>query len=348
MSEQAAPHRSAERLARSLPVAAAVALTVVFIATARTPHPNIFDAAWGGPILGALCVTISLALGMMTSWRLSLVAMLAVAAAITVNGQLGNTLLPALAVGPWLCGLLLGSQRRFAMELRARTRELEVERNLLAMHAVRYERAQIARELHDVVAHSVSLIVVQANAGVYTTASDPVAAAEGFEVIAEIATQVRAEVEQLTAVLQDGASPPEIGGVRVIESLVRRAETSGLMATCQFTGDLSTIPSGLSDVLLRLAQESITNAVKHAPGAPIRIALHGTGSSIEFEVINESPTSAPSGLEHLGGGRGLAGMRERVRDMGGTFSAGPTADHGWMVSALLPRRQRHTLAEALA
>jgi signal transduction histidine kinase len=327
---------------RSLPpwliLAAALLAAAVLTVTALAPYPGFTDnPATGIPVL-AVCVTISLALGLMVSWRLSLIGMLPLAVAVTANSSGVNSFLAALVVGPWLCGLLIGSQRRLAKELRRRSVELEAEQHLLAVHAVRYERAQIARELHDVVAHSVSLIVVQANAGAYLASKDPQAAAEAFDSIGAIAAQARTEVEYLATVLDDPAEgSTDAGGLGVIEDLVRRVETSGLAATCQFTGDLGAVSGRLTETLLRLVQESIANSVKHAPGAPICLVLHGAETSIELEVTNPAATSPPSGLEHLGGGRGLVSMRERVNRCGGTFTAGQTADGGWRISAVMPR-----------
>ncbi len=320
-----------------LPVAAALLAAGVLTATALAPHPGpIDDTVTGVPGL-AVCVTISLALGLMVSWPMSLIGMLPLAAAVTANSPGVNTFLTALVVGPWLCGRLVASQRRLARELHRRSVELEAEQQLLAVHAVRYERAQIARELHDVVAHSVSLIVVQANAGAYLASKDPPAAAEAFDSIGAIAARARTEVGHLASVLDDPEGSTDAGGLGVVEDLVRRAETSGLAATCQFTGDLGAVPAGLTETLLRLVQESIANAVKHAPGAPVRLAVHGAESTIELEVTNPAATSRSSGLEHLGGGRGLVSMRDRVNSCGGRFTAGRTADGGWRISAVLPR-----------
>lgn len=332
---------------RALPpwsiLTAALVAAAGLTATALGPHPGIVDNDASGFVILVGCVVVSLALGLMASWRLSLIGMLPLAVAVTANSPGVNTFLAALVVGPWLCGLLIGSQRRLAKELRRRSVELEAEQDLLAAHAVRYERAQIARELHDVVAHSVSLIVVQANAGAYLASKDPQAAAEAFDSIGAIAAQARTEVEYLASVL-DNPEGSDAGGLDVVEDLVRRAEASGLAATCQFTGDLGAISAGLTETLLRLVQESIANAVKHAPGAPICLALHGAETTIELEVTNPAATSPASGLEQLGGGRGLVGMRDRVNHNGGTFTAGRTADGGWRVSAVMPRHSREPAA----
>jgi signal transduction histidine kinase len=327
---------------RSLPpwliLAAALLAAAGLTEMALGPHPGPFDRTGTGLLIAAACTALAFALGLMSSWRLSLIGMVPLAVAITANSPGVNTFLAALVVGPWLCGLLIGSQRRLAKELRRRSVELQDEQHLLAVHAVRYERAQIARELHDVVAHSVSLIVVQANAGAYLASKDPHAAAESFDSIGAIAAQARIEVAQLGLVLDDRAGSTSGAGMGVVEDLVRRAETSGLAATCQFTGDLGAISSGLTETLLRLVQESIANAVKHSPGAPVCLALHGGDATIELEVINAASIWPPSGLEQLGGGHGLISMRDRVNSSGGTFTAGPTPDGGWRISAVMPRQ----------
>jgi signal transduction histidine kinase len=295
-----------------------------------------------GPVsipAGAAVFLIALALGSDCRWRRSLRGLVPLTAAMAATGSGFNPFLEMLTIGPWLAGLVVASRRRVGEQLEVRARELDEERELFAQVSVRYERARIARELHDVVAHCVSLMVVQANAGVYLAKSDPGSAAESFDSITDTARQASAEIERLVAVLATPcpAGPP--AGLRVVEDLVRRVRASGLRVTCRFSGDTEGLPEPAAQTVYRLVQEAITNAMKHAPGAPIDIRLDGGDAAVLAEVTNQLAGGARSGLEHVGGGHGLDGMRERVRRCGGTFSAGPTAAGSWRVQATLPRRQ---------
>jgi signal transduction histidine kinase len=248
-----------------------------------------------------------------------------------------NPFLEVVTTGPWLCGLVVAVRRDVAEQLEARAREIESEREVFAEQSVRYERTRIARELHDIVAHSVSLMVVQANAGEQLARRDPGAAAVAFESISEAAHQAEAEIDRLVELLDTSSPAAPPAGLRIVEDLVRRARASGLRVTCQFSGDGDDLSEPTAETVYRVVQEAVTNAMKHAPGAPIDIAVLGHSAGVEVRVVNRLPLSSPSGLEGAGGGHGLAGMRERVAQVGGSFSAGLAADGGWDVVARLPR-----------
>jgi signal transduction histidine kinase len=239
-------------------------------------------------------------------------------------------------IGPWAAGLVVRSRRHLAEQLAARSRELEAERDLFAAEAVRYERARIARELHDIVAHCVSVMVIQASAGKRLT-TDPARAAEAFDAIGEAARQADAEIGRLAGLLEPG--PPRDGGegMRLLNELISRASAAGLAVTCRYTGSLDDLTSSTCETAYRLVQESLTNALKHAPGAPVAITIHGGSGHVGISVANGRP-AAPSGLERAGAGRGLAGMRERVASCGGYLTAGPAPGGGWTVQARLPRQ----------
>jgi signal transduction histidine kinase len=322
---------------RRFPVAVAVAAAVLLVIPLLVPGGYSASNELVGDPAGAAVFLIALALGSDCRWRRSLWGLAPLTAAMAANGSGFNPFLEMLTIGPWLAGLVVASRRRVGEQLELRARELEEERELFALVSVRYERARIARELHDVVAHCVSLMVVQANAGVYLAKSDPGSAAESFDSISDTARQASAEIERLVAVLgtSSPASPP--AGLRIVEDLVRRVRDSGLRVTCRLSGDTEGLSEPAVETVYRLVQEAITNAVKHAPGAPIEIRLDGQGKSILAEVTNQPAAGARSGLEDTGGGHGLDGMRERVRRCGGTFSAGPTAERSWRVRATLPR-----------
>jgi signal transduction histidine kinase len=249
-----------------------------------------------------------------------------------------NPFIVVSVLGPWAIGLVVRSRRRLAAQLAARGRELEAERELFAAEAVRYERARIARELHDIVAHCVSVAVIQASAGQRLTVTDPSLAAEAFDAIAEVVRQAESEIGSLVQVLAQDPQPWGANGIALVDELVARASATGLAISCRFSGSADGLSDEASDAAYRVVQEGITNALKHAPGASVEVVITGLDGHVEIAVVN-GPAAAPaSGLERVGGGHGLAGMRERVRACGGALTAGPVDGGGWQVLARLPAR----------
>jgi signal transduction histidine kinase len=255
---------------------------------------------------------------------------------VAVGLAVFNPIIIVVTAGPWALGLVVRSRRNLTEQLAARGRELEAERALFAAEAVRYERARIARELHDIVAHCVSVMVIQAGAGQRLTAADPVLAAQAFGYIGEAARQAEAEIGRLVELLDHDTQERGADGVRLIGELVARAGAAGLAVSCRFTGP-GGLPVPASDAAYRVVQESLTNAFKHAPGAPVEVVVAGSAGQVEITVRSGAPSGPASGLERSGGGHGLAGMRERVAACGGDLTAGPAGDGGWLVSARLPR-----------
>jgi signal transduction histidine kinase len=308
---------------------------------------QVNQSAVGVPGFGAVFL-IAYALGSRCSWGPSLVGLAALAVGVGLTTDGFNPLVEMLTIGPWLCGLVVASRRRAAAQLELRARELEEERELFAFQSVRYERARIARELHDIVAHCMSLMVVQASAGEHLTPSDPAGAAEAFASISEAARQAETEIDCLVELL--GATPAATpsAGLRIVDELVGRVRASGLSVSCEFRGDSEDLSESGAEAAYRLVQEAVTNAMKHAPGSPIEIVVSGKEDVVEVRVGNGLARSAVLALQGAGGGHGLAGMRERVARCGGTFRAGPTADGGWQVSACLPRHGDRTAEPAQA
>jgi signal transduction histidine kinase len=249
-----------------------------------------------------------------------------------------NPIFWVLTIGPWALGLVIRSRRRLTDQLAVRGRELEAERALFAAEAVRYERARIARELHDIVAHCVSVMVIQASAGQRLTATDPSLAAEAFDSIGEVAQQAEAEIGRLLDLLDATGEQRGADGIELIGELVTRASAAGLAVSCRFSGSADDLPAIVADAAYRVVQESLTNALKHAPGAQVDIVIAGAGAQVEIAVRNGPAAGSPSGLERSGGGRGLTGMRERVAACGGEFDAGRVEGGGWQVLARLPRQ----------
>jgi signal transduction histidine kinase len=252
------------------------------------------------------------------------------------NAGVFNPLGLMLTIGPWLVGRVVQSRRKLAEQLQARNEELRAEQELFAAESVRYERARIARELHDIVAHCLSVMVVQASAGQRVAAADRDGVAEALESVAEAAAQAQTEVGRLVELLSGGppAGPPP--GLAMVDELVRRASGSGLAVSCRFAGRCDQLAPAASEAAYRVVQEALTNALKHAPGAPVDITVRSQGAEVAVDVVNAPGRQRPSGLERSGGGFGLAGMRDRVAACGGSLTCGPTQAGGWRVSALLP------------
>ena len=200
------------------------------------------------------------------------------------------------------------------------------------------EREQLARELHDTVAHHVSAIAIRAQAGRTLAASRPEAAVEALAVIEEAASRTLADMRSLVGTLRDGeeAELTPQGGVRDLQRLAR-GRNGGPRVDVRLAGDLDDLPPLVDAAVYRIAQESITNAVRHARHATL-VDVHVTGDRdcVRLSVRDDGDAS-PSGADRASG-YGLIGMTERAALLGGTLQTGPGADGGWTVTAVLPRR----------
>jgi signal transduction histidine kinase len=252
------------------------------------------------------------------------------------NAGVFNPLAEVLTVGPWLVGRVVKSRRRLTEQLQARNSELRAEQELFAAESVRYERARIARELHDIVAHCLSVMVVQASAGQRMAPADRDGVAGALESVAEAAAQAQTEVGRLVELLSGELSAGGSPGLPMVDELVRRASGTGLAVTCRFAGGYDRLAPASSQAAYRVVQEALTNALKHAPGAPVDISISGLDTGVAVDVVNAAPRNQASGLERSGGSFGLAGMRDRVAACGGSLTSGPTPAGGWRVSAVLP------------
>ncbi|MCC5477687.1 sensor histidine kinase [Streptomyces barringtoniae] len=240
---------------------------------------------------------------------------------------------------------LLGHGRRRidtdAARLRELNRRLAAERELNARQAVLTERARIARDLHDVVAHHVSAIALQARAAEDVLTSgppQPEEAAHGVGVIARTADTALAEMRRLLGLLSFGERElaPEPSLAR-LDRLVGVATSAGCRVTCAVEVDGPTAPpAGMQVSAYRIVQEALTNVVKHAGPVAVRIAVRGDDARLTVEVENDPP--APGHRPVPGTGRGLVGMRERVAAFDGELDAGPRPYGGWRLRAVLSAR----------
>lgn len=221
---------------------------------------------------------------------------------------------------------LLGLEVRFYSNSRAQ----QLER------AKSSERELIARELHDTVAHHVSAIAIQAQAGLAVAKASPDAAITALEVIEDQAARTLAEMRSMVGTLRTGEAA-ELAPQAGVHDIARLDNTSseGPLVYVELVGDLTELRPSVDAALYRLAQESITNATRHATNATVvRVRIEGEPDAIQLTVIDDG--DRVSGLDGQGG-YGLLGMAERAKLLGGTLSAGPGPRRGWMVSATIPR-----------
>jgi signal transduction histidine kinase len=225
---------------------------------------------------------------------------------------------------------VLRLRRETADQLAQRGRELEEERELYADLALRQERARIAAELHDIIGHAISVMIIQAAAGQRLVDRDPDGARRAFEAIAESARQGRGDLKRLVDLL----GGVEVGGpdLALIDEVVTRAARSGLDVSCRFEGSRDGVAAPVAHLAFRVVQESLTNALRYAPGAAVRVSVSGSDRSLTVRVENDPARADRPGLP--GTGRGLTGLRERIQQGGGRLTAGPTPVGGWLVQAV--------------
>jgi signal transduction histidine kinase len=236
----------------------------------------------------------------------------------------------------WLLGDRARNRRDRALALEARTEQLELTRAAEAEAAVVAERNRIARELHDVVAHHVSMIVVQAEAGPVALERDPEAAAAAFDTISAVGKQALAEMRRLLGVLKTGddASLAPQPGVAQLADLVEGVRAAGLDVELDVSGVPRPVPSAVDLSAYRVVQESLTNCLRHAGPARVTVQARYDDAALRLDVDDD-------GLGGVGwnahvGGHGLVAMRERVSLVGGTLEVGPRPGGGWAVRAVLP------------
>jgi len=246
--------------------------------------------------------------------------------------------LSGLVVAALVSGLYVRARRLYVGGLVERAARLEFERDQQALLAAAAERARISREMHDVVAHSLAVVVALANGATAKLGRDPEQSREALESISELGRQALVDTRRLLSVLRadDGASAlaPQ-PGIEEIADLVGRAAATGLAATLTVRGDPVGVPAGLALSAYRIVQEAITNAVKHAEAATtVGVELTWTPRLLEIAVTDDGRGDRISA--DVAHGYGLAGMRERAALYGGTTTAGPGQEGGWTVNATIP------------
>ena len=321
---------------------ATVALLLVAVPI-RELQPLPVTAA-GVLTYGAVLVTIGSRCQVSTTVAVGVVTLAGVAAmseAVEVIG-LGE---PEIAGPGWalvaaclVVGQILRSRRRTEAQLADQQRQTEQER---AARAILQERARIARELHDVVAHHMSVIAIQAEAAPLQTPDAPEAVKADLAQIRATALEALTEMRRILGVLREGDTPDAAApqpGLDRLDDLLASARAGGLHVT--LAGPPPTdVPPGVGLSAYRIVQESLSNAMRHAPGADVTVALDDHGDQLDVSVTNgpaRRPTDREPDVAVAGAGIGLTGMRERAAMLGGELLAGPTADGGFAVTARLP------------
>jgi signal transduction histidine kinase len=229
----------------------------------------------------------------------------------------------------------IGSRLRAQRSLATQTERAEAEQ---ARRAVLEERARMARELHDVVAHHMSLIAVRAETAPYRLTGLPESAQAEFSSLSEVAREALTEMRRLLGVLrydQPAALAPQ-PQLADLPFLIDAAREAGVSVELSLPPAPGKVPAGVGVCAYRIVQESLSNASQHAPGAPVNVSVTHDPGVILLRVANgPGGHPAPSGTEHRPG-HGLTGMHERVALLGGSLSAGPAPEGGFVVSAVLP------------
>jgi signal transduction histidine kinase len=242
-----------------------------------------------------------------------------------------------IVAGVWFLGHYVRTRRLLVAELEQRAVDLEREREERAGRAVAEERLRIARELHDVLAHTMSVVAVQAGTGRLVGTNHPGEAIKALTAVEETARSAMNEMRQILTVLRadgdTGASVTPTPGLDDLAALVAQVAEAGVAVDVRVEGEPRPVPTGVGLAAYRIAQEALTNVIKHAGPAHASVVVRYTDHDVTVEVRDDGHATAATPST---GGHGLVGMRERAAVHGGELLAGPAPDGGFRVSARLP------------
>jgi signal transduction histidine kinase len=235
----------------------------------------------------------------------------------------------------YLLGSTMRNRRLYGDELEARSSALERERNEGTRRALAEERLRIAQELHDVVAHSMGVIAVQAGVGAHVIDSEPGEAKMALEAISQTSRSTLVELRRMLGVLREdeGASYVPTPGLADLHRLVQDVASAGLHAEVRVEGTTTKLPAGVDFTAYRIVQEALTNVLKHAGRATATVIIGYEGTALRLEILDDG--RGVNG-QATAVGHGLVGMRERVGVYGGSFEAGPLTGGGFRVTVRLP------------
>ncbi len=335
---------SGHRLATAL-VAVAVTGSVAIrrrypalVGTAVPVFAALNFAVWGGPQFVGYPIANLCALYALAVWtpprrfRFGLALILVVELGTSAAQDVGlRTAVPFTVVTAVVMLLL----RRVVGERERRAQIAERERDVAAREAVVEERARIARELHDVIAHHVSIIVVQAGAERRMLSDEHADTREVLETVERTGRSALTETRRLLGMLRDESAEPLTPqpGLDDVPMLVEQMREAGLPVELDFDGERRELPVGIDLSAFRIIQEVLTNSLKHAGDAHATVRVSYRPDSLELEIADDGRGGTP---RVSGGGHGLVGMRERVALCGGRFDAGRTASGGFVVRVVLP------------
>jgi signal transduction histidine kinase len=243
----------------------------------------------------------------------------------------GFDLIPAMVAAALFGGIAVANRRAFVDSLQARAEDA-------AQRRIDEERLRIARELHDVVAHTMATINVQAGAAIHVAAERPEAATEALHAIRGASKDGLRELRAILNVLRQADEPDATmpaPGLAQVDALVASASRAGLKTTLSVTGTRRPVAPAVDLAAYRIVQESLTNAIRHAGPATATVSLGYSAGELAIEVT-DTGLGAPPGVAPSSGGHGLTGMRERAASVGGSLLAGPAPGGGFRVSARLP------------
>jgi len=236
-------------------------------------------------------------------------------------------------------GEAVRTQRALIGALRERAERAERDRALESRRRVNEERVRIARDVHDVVAHSIATISTQASVGIHVGRDEPERAVDVLQSIKSVSAQALRELRHVLGALRDGpgGEPTDpTPSLRDVPRLVQQARDSGMSVVLKEHGRLDGLPAMLEVAVYRIVQEALTNVMRHASGAAATVLLSIGEDQIEVVVRDDGRGSPRAASEAAGAGSGIDGMRERAGALGGVLEAGPVARNGFCVRAVLP------------
>jgi signal transduction histidine kinase len=286
--------------------------------------------------LGAYCVARERVIGIAVLLvGLFVVGIVGIPDASTTNVVLSG----GFFLAAYFFGTAMQHRRLYAEQMEERASLLERERDEEAQRAVAEERLRIAQELHDVVAHSMGVIAVQAGVGAHVIDNDPAEAKRSLEAISRTSRSTLSEIRRMLGVLRedDGAEYAPAPGLADLDRLVRDVRSAGVDVDVALAGTRCELPPGVDFTAYRIVQEALTNVLKHAGPARATVTIGYEPDALAVEVADDG--RGVNGRA-VGGGHGLMGMRERVSVYGGSFEAGPRNGGGFRVAVRLPYGER--------
>ena len=336
---------------RRAPMAALAVIHFGFIAHALTDSALLWVVQF--TTLGGMFVVTS-----STDDRQSIAAGLLSAATIifvfgVITESIDNTVaLLLLFSAVWIAGNIIRARKNRLEAAELTVVELEEDQERTARQAVADERARIARELHDVLGHTLNLVVIQAGAAQRVYNSSPEKALEAVKSIESTSRQALSDVDRMLGILRDpdeaASHAPSLEArpsLSRIDSLVSELSTTGQSIELSITGNVTNLAPSTDLTAFRVVQEALTNVMTHASGSEVQVEISYGDTELEVTVTNDG-----SGTDTLvgrkSGGRGIVGMRERTAMFGGKFEAGKSGEGGWRVNATFPINRVNTVEDA--